>query len=268
MYDGKLLLDFRGNPVRDFPSLPLVISSMVEGWRVEAWTRSDKRMNMTDIIARIPVVSSVDSAGHRIAVPIYDAETLRERATKFRHSAGLINWGAQGSDPSIERFMDELRSPAQKASNQTIRRNLTDHEKASLTLLKLGMRPDRARVGQDQETTQRYLDKAQKEADLTYEFDCRAERPETAEEIQDLQNALKQTYSDFSSHTKVPFQTPNSRDSYLDQWNCMQVQFNRIWTEDRTKKTEPPQLFALGKWTVSFNNWVSAPQAYLSYARK
>lgn len=65
MYDGKPLLNFRGNPVRHFRTLPLAISSMVEGWRVEAWTRSDKRMSMMDIIARIPVESVVDTAGHR-----------------------------------------------------------------------------------------------------------------------------------------------------------------------------------------------------------
>ena len=265
-YDSKLLLDFRGKPIRDFPSLPSVISSMVEGWRIEAWMRSNSRMTMTDIVARIPVGSAV--AGHGTPMPKFKSGTMRERARKFRNSAGLISWGPQGSDPNIERFMDEFRSPAQKASNQTIDRNLTKQEKASMALINIGTRPDRAQVGRDQEATQRYLEKARKKADLTYDFDCRAERPETAEEIEDIQDALQQTYSDFAFHTNVPLQVPNSRDSYLDQWNCTQVQLSKIWTNDRTKNTEPPQLFALGKWTVSFDNWVSAPQAYLTYVRK
>ena len=172
---------------------------------------------MTDIIARIPVESVVDTAGHRTAAPMYNVGTLRERAKKFRHRAGLISWGSQGSDPGIERFMDGLRLPAQKANNQTIGRILKNPEKASLALITLGTRPNRAPLGHDWEATQRYLDKAQRKADLTYDFDCRAERPETAEEIQDIQNTLQQTYSGFASHTKVPFHMPNSRDSYLDQ---------------------------------------------------
>ena len=164
--------------------------------------------------------------------------------------------------------MDQLRSLAEKAKNQSIGRNSTSQKETSLVLLKLGTRPDRARAGQDREATQRYLDKAGKKADLSYNVDCRAERPETTKEIQDIQDALQQTYSDLAFYTIVPLEVPNSRDSYLDQWNCMQVQLNRIWTNDRTKKIEPPQLFALGKWTVSFDNWVSAPQAYLTYVRK
>ena len=263
--NSKLLLDFHGNPVRDFPSLPLVISSMVEGWRIEAWMRCDTRISMTDVIARIPV-ATVDLEGHRI--PIFMSGTMRERAKKFRNSAGLISSRPQGIDRNIERFMDDLRSPAQKANNRTIERYLTKQEKASMALLNIGTRPDRARVGRDPQATQRYLDKARKKADLTYDFDCRAERPETAKEIEDIQDALQQTYSDFAVHTNVPLQMPNSRDSYLDQWNCMQVQLNNIWTNDRTKNTEPPQLFALGKWTVSFDNWVSAGQAYLTYVRQ
>lgn len=267
-YDSKLLLDFRGNPVRDFPSLPLVISSMVEGWRLEAWKRADNRMKMSDIVARVPVDLTVDPKGHRTRMPKFKSGTMRERARKFRNSAGLISSRPQGSDPKIERFLDELRTPAEKANNRPIGRNLTDQEKGSMALLNIGTRPDRAQVGRAQGATQRYLELARKKADLTYDFDCREERPETAEEIKDIQAALQQTYRDFAFHTNVPLQMPNSRDSYLDQWNCMQVQLNRIWTNDRSKNTEPPQLFALGKWTVSFDNWVSAPQAYLTYVRQ
>lgn len=265
-YDGKLLLDFRGQPIRDFPSLPLVISSMVEGWRAEAWMRSGQ-MSVMDIVARIPVKWTTDPAGQQTPEPIYNSGTVRERARRFRNDAGLISWTTGAKDSKIENFMDELRSPAEKANNQTIGRDLTDLEKASMRSLNIGTRPERAQVRQDPEAKQKYLDKVQKKADLTFDFDCRAERPETPEDIQEVQNALQQTYSDFAFYTNVPLEMPNTQATYLDQWNCMQVQLNRIWANDRTKKTEPPQLFALGKWTVSFDNWVSAPQAYLTYVR-
>lgn len=54
-YDGKSVVDFRTQHLKDFPSLPLGIYSMVEGWRIESWMRSDIRMTMTDILARILV---------------------------------------------------------------------------------------------------------------------------------------------------------------------------------------------------------------------
>lgn len=241
---------------------------MVEGWRVEAWARSDSRMSTTDVIARIPIEWKMDPAGRQTPVPIFGSGTLRARACSFRNDAGLISWNKQGKDPKIESFMDGLRSPAEKANNQALGRDLTSLESASMAKLNVGTRPDRAQVRQDPKARQKYIDSVQKKSDLTYDFDCRAERPKTPEEIQDIQNALQQTYSDFALYTNVPLEVPNTQDSYLDQWNFVQVQFNKIWANDRTKKVEPPQLFALGKWTVSFDNWVSAPQAYLTYLRR
>ena len=270
-YDGKLLLDFRGEPLRDFSSLPLIISSAVEGWRVEAWMRSDSRMGMTDIVARIPVVSATGPGGHqghRTLMPIHNAGTFRERARRYRNKAGLISWGLYGKDPKIENFMDELRSPAEKANNQPIDRYLTDLEKSSLQKLNVGTRPDRAQVRQDPHATQRYKDRVYKKADLTWDFDCRAERPETPEEIEEIQKALQHTCRDFASYTSIPLKVPNARDSYPDQWNFMQVQLNKIWANDKTNNEEPPQLFALGKWNISFDNWTSASRAYLTYVRE
>ena len=290
-YDGKVPLDFRGKPLRNFPSLPLVISSDVEGWRVEAWMRSDLRMKMPDIIARIPVHWTDNAAGHGVPMPIWSDQTVGARAGKFRNKAGLITWSPNG-DLKIKNFMDELRSPTEKANNLTITRDLTGKEEGLLLLINLGTQPGRAKADRDPEATQRYQDGVLKKADrdpeatqryqdgvlkkadlsfdddLGFDFDCRAERPETPEEIQEIQNALQQTYRDFASYTNVPLEVPNTQDSYLDQWNCMQVQLNRNWASDGTKKMEPPQLYALGTWTVSFANWVSAPQAYLTYVQK
>lgn len=62
--------------------------------------------------------------------------------------------------------------------------------------------------------------------------------------------------------------TTDTRDSYLNQWNFLQVQLKTIWANDSTNDKEPPQLFALGKWTVSLDNWMSATIAYLIYVRK
>lgn len=95
-YDGKLLLDVRGKPLRDFPSLPLVISSMVKAFRVEAWMRSDRRMRIADITARMPVEVAMDPAGHQNLRPVYDQGIVRKRTKKSRNSAGLITWNNMG----------------------------------------------------------------------------------------------------------------------------------------------------------------------------
>ena len=265
-YDGKLVVDYRHEPVQAFPSLPLVISSNAEGWRIEGWMRSDKRIRITDIVARIPVVVITDPAGHRIRVPEYQAGTLRERAKKFRHLTGLVPWKSKG-DPRIKEFMDSLRSPAEKSRNQAIGRDLTDLERTSLASLNIGTRPDRGKPRQNPRAHEDYMNQVKKKADLTFDFDCREERPENPEEIQQIQNALQRTYDDFVSYTNTPPKMPDTRDSYLDQWNFLQVQLNKFWANDSTKINEPPQLFALAKWTVSFDNWVSTPQTYLTYVR-
>ena len=265
-YDGKLVVDFRGEPLRDFSSLPLVISSKVEGWRIEAWMRSDSRIKMTDIMARMPVEVTTDRTGHQTLAPIYESGTLRERTRKFRDRTGLIPWHGL-RDQSIEAFKNALRSPTEIACNQAIGRDLTDMEKASLASLNVGTRPNRAQNRPNPIGHQKYLDGIERKADLTFDFDCRTELPETIEEEHQIQLALKRTYDDFNLYANMPPKMPNTRESYLDQWNFLQVQMNKVWTTDGTKSKEAPQLFALAKWTVSFDNWVSAPQAYLTYAQ-
>lgn len=78
-------------------------------------------------------------------------------------------------------------------------------------------------------------------------------------EIQQHQNALQRKYNDFASYTSTSAKMPVTGNSYLDQWNILQVQLNKTWANDSTRINEPPQLFALAKWTVCFDNWVSAP---------
>ena len=70
-YDGKLFVYYRQDHVQNFPSLPLVISSKAEGWRVEARILLDKRMRNPDIVTRLPVSIETDSPGEsqKISTP-------------------------------------------------------------------------------------------------------------------------------------------------------------------------------------------------------
>lgn len=88
-YDGRSVVDSRAEHLKGFPSLPLGISSMVEGWRIESWMRSDIRMTMMDIVAWILVEWMIDEVGQQIPVSTYRSGSLRECARIFRNKAGL-----------------------------------------------------------------------------------------------------------------------------------------------------------------------------------
>lgn len=190
-----------------------------------------------------------DPAGHRSRVPEYQAGTLRQRDRKSRHLTGLT--------PVARVQVKELDDrPRFEGSGEDV-----------VTSFDIGTRPDRAKSRQNPRVHENYMNQVKKKADLTFDFDFREERPENPEEVRQIQHALQRTYDNFAMYINTPPKTPDTRDSYVDQWNSLQVQLNKIWANNSTKINEPPQLFASAKWTVSFNDWVSAPQAYLTYVR-
>ena len=98
------------------------------------------------------------------------------------------------------------------------------------------------------------MTQVKKKADLTFDIDSHEERLESLEEIQQIRNALQRTYDGFVSYANTTPKMPDTQDSYLDQWNLLQVQLNKIWANDSTKINKLPQLVALAKWTVSFDD--------------
>lgn len=119
-YCGRRVLDVQGNIIRDFRCLPLTISSKVAGWRVEAWTRTDSRMKYGDIVARMKTQTTP-----RGRKPIYGARALASRTRNFRDHAGLVSWTTRNTLPASVTYMDNLRTPAQMASNKTTDKDLT-----------------------------------------------------------------------------------------------------------------------------------------------
>ena len=106
--------------------------------------------------------------------------------------------------------MDSLRSPAHKARNQTIGRDLTDLERMSLASFNIGTRPDRAKPRQIPRVHEDNMSRVKKKAELTFDFDFREERPENPEEVQQIQNALQGTYDDFALYTNMPPKMPDT----------------------------------------------------------
>ena len=90
-------------PLRDFDILPDRISSNVEEFRVEAWTRMDRRIRLHDITDRI-------HPNFRMS-----KNTLQQRGVRFRQAFDILAWGS-GSRKTQE-IENEIR-------NKLINRNI------------------------------------------------------------------------------------------------------------------------------------------------
>lgn len=130
-YKGRIVLDTHDQPIRDF-HLPLTISSVVEGLRIEAWTRADSRISLGDIEARVwtKVV-----AGKR--VPAFDKRVLSKRASNARTRASLISWVKKAHREKQTLLLDDRRTKEQRDRNLAADTDLTAADKAEYALIGL-----------------------------------------------------------------------------------------------------------------------------------
>lgn len=134
-YKGRVVLDTHDQPIRDFP-LPVTISSVVEGLRIEAWTRSDTRLSLGDIEARV-WTKVVD--GKR--VPAFDKRVLSKRASNARTRASLISWLQKPNREQQTELLDNRRTQAQKDGNLAADTDLNSAERAQYALY--GLKKDK-----------------------------------------------------------------------------------------------------------------------------
>ena len=125
-YKGRIVHDFAGNPIRDF-RIPLTISSAVEGLRIESWMRSDDRLTLGDIEARM----WTKDGGPHGREPCYGKRLLSKRASLARVRAGLISWMAKKGRDAQTAYMDSLRTPANRAANQVRDEDLNAQQRAA-----------------------------------------------------------------------------------------------------------------------------------------
>ena len=118
-YKGHVVLDTTGMPVRNF-RIPLTISSKVEGLRIEAWMRSDDRLTLGDIEARLWTKDGPDGG----RMPCFNRRALSKRASLARCRAGIISWLLKKGRDDQTSFMDRLRTPEQRARNLATGRDL------------------------------------------------------------------------------------------------------------------------------------------------
>ncbi|WEW56608.1 hypothetical protein PRK78_002056 [Emydomyces testavorans] len=113
MENGRPVLDFQGNPVRNFPFLPRYISVKPTGWLIEFWMRSDTRLTYRDIKARMPVAKA--------ELPSDNVLNMR-RERDARKPLGLSCWTARrGGVTRAEIERVELLSPENVAYNTALK---------------------------------------------------------------------------------------------------------------------------------------------------
>lgn len=136
LFNGRLILDYAGNPIRAFRNLPLTISSAVKGFRLETWIRQDfRRLRVNDILARLRTRNTPNGRQ-----PLQRRGDLTDRTNAFRLKSGLIPFRPYNSATRLgaRTYIDSLRTAAQRASNLATDRDLTSNQLN--TLKKLGKR--------------------------------------------------------------------------------------------------------------------------------
>ena len=292
-FNGQLILDYAGTPIRAFHNLPLTISSAVKGFRLEAWMRQDmKRLRVNDILARLRTKNTPNDQ-----VPLHKQGDFKDRVHFFRVKAGLVTFRPYNSAPRLaaRAYMDSLRTPAQRASNLAIDRDLTPDELATLKETSRGVRanavagpgvgananvpapalapgpaqvparaptpPPSPTVTPPSQSTQRRRQHAAPQpatprtpAPVQDLRDSRDAVPKTCKESYTLTNALEETVQHFQKLTGQPPKHTDTARSYSAQWNALQAQFDTVWNSQRPTE-EIPQLFKLSKWTGGISRW-------------
>lgn len=150
--DKKLLIDHDNRPMRDFSELlPATLSSEAEGWLMEAFLRSDRRVQMRDLRGRMPkdiiVADKTGTGNGQTTKPLFTMRTITQRTLRFRGLAGLKARDIRGGSDAINRGIEALL-PAEalkKNNSKDLGRILTNAEVKAITKPNAGKYPQRGR---------------------------------------------------------------------------------------------------------------------------
>jgi hypothetical protein len=126
-----------GQPLRNLPELPIVISTKVDGWLMEAWMRLNLHIEYEDIIMRMPHLDAEKWA--KKDAPGGFKNTLSGRRRDFRKLGRCFSW--------------ELNTSLSSAYDRTLREDIAaDPEAAqhqSTRSLKDLSKPERTKIEDD-----------------------------------------------------------------------------------------------------------------------
>ncbi len=118
-----MVLDYNGNPLRNFRALPATISSKEDGCFLEGMLREDPRMSWDDMAARMPWREIADptlppSSYHLQFMPCVSNNTGGMRRLRFRVHAGCIAWTEREGSENLQTLIEAEGGRANKECGQ------------------------------------------------------------------------------------------------------------------------------------------------------
>ena len=135
VYKDRIVIDKElRKPLRDFPNIPKCLSSVEEGWLLEAISRQDPRISHDDYSDRMPYDVRPD------------AKTISMRRSRFRWKTACKSWVTRSASDKINDYLDDLVPEMYQAANSTRDwRDLDQKEILEMKRASLGKFPERAR---------------------------------------------------------------------------------------------------------------------------
>ena len=129
-HKGRLVLDHSHQPVIHYHDIPDVVSSKFPGYAIEAIQRTDSRITLGDILARMPRSVKTKSPKAKKPSVVLTTNSLTQRTHRFRVQAGCLSWKVRKGSEAMEEFLEKHLSPESKVANSTKDfRDLTKEER-------------------------------------------------------------------------------------------------------------------------------------------
>lgn len=125
-HNGRLVLDNNDRPLIRFLDILDVLSSAFPTYVIEAILRTDSRIHLLDMLARMPpaILRKAGTEG------VVKGGTASQRTHRFRREAGCLERDGSKTEKT---FLEEHQLPALKAANTTLGfRDLTEAESNGL----------------------------------------------------------------------------------------------------------------------------------------
>ena len=112
--DGRIVLDMDNRPIRNFHSIPLTLSSEMEGYLMEMINRMDTRISHRDLRARMPHTVQTGTG----TKSIMSMNGIDVRLKRFRLENACPSWYEKNSSP-LKSFVMKVLSEEGLKSNST-----------------------------------------------------------------------------------------------------------------------------------------------------
>ena len=267
-FNRMLVLDDTDRPLREFDAVPVTLSSQVEAFRLEAMVRMYPDIDLTDLRARMPRTVRIHRRGREVTLPLYARACFHSRQRRFRAENCMITWRPRQESARVKRYVDTLLTEECKRTNSTKHmRPLTRAEYAKILTVEKGMHPERSKnknSSRNRTDLEPHLLEDTLPDDEGYaendDKDCRNTAPQSLEETQTLQDALRSTFLEYEQWMGIKFKAPPNfySEPYHVQWTALQCAIEDAWEDRGYDAGSCPKLFVRGRWEGSLGNWTSA----------